>query len=130
MKVPLSRTRSTRSTRWTRRLFADQGEIKEGLIPVNMLYVSQSLTDSLSMEAFYQLEWDQTVIDNCGTFFAPSDTAADGCNDRLAVFGADVAPGVSNNTGAPGNPVFVPRVIVMHATVASLALLCAGSPSR
>ena len=87
-------------------------EIKEGLIPVNMLYVSQSLTDSLSMEAFYQLEWDQTVIDNCGTFFAPSDTAADGCNDRLVVGGvpgADVAPGASNNTGGPGNPVYIPR---------------------
>ena len=84
-------------------------EIKEGLIPVNMLYVSQSLTDTVSMEAFYQLEWDQTVIDNCGTFFAPSDTAADGCEDRLAVAGADVAPGVSNNTGAPGNPIYIPR---------------------
>jgi len=84
-------------------------EIKEGLIPVNMLYVSQSLTDTISMEAFYQLEWDQTVIDNCGTFFAPSDTAADGCNDRLVVAGADVAPDASNNTGAPGNPVFIPR---------------------
>lgn len=84
-------------------------EIKEGLIPVNMLYVSQSLTDTVSMEAFYQLEWDQTVLDNCGTFFSTSDTAADGCNDRLAVFGADVAPDVSNNTGAPGNPIFIPR---------------------
>ena len=84
-------------------------EIKEGLIPVNMLYVSQSLTDSLSMEAFYQLEWDQTVVDNCGTFFSTGDTAADGCNDRLAVFGADVAPDKSNNTGAPGNPIFIPR---------------------
>jgi hypothetical protein len=84
-------------------------EIKEGLIPVNMLYVSQSLTDSLSMEAFYQLEWDQTVVDNCGTFFAGSDTAADGCEDRLAVFGADVAPGLSNNSGAPGNPMYIPR---------------------
>jgi len=84
-------------------------EIKEGLIPVNMLYVSQSLTDTVSMEAFYQLEWDQTVLDNCGTFFSTSDTAADGCNDRLAVFGADVAPDVSSNTGAPGNPIFIPR---------------------
>ena len=84
-------------------------EIKEGLIPVNMLYLSQSLTDTVSMEAFYQLEWDQTVIDNCGTFFAGGDTAADGCEDRLVVAGADVAPGVSNNTGAPGNPVFIPR---------------------
>ncbi|MBU0902490.1 MAG: DUF1302 domain-containing protein [Gammaproteobacteria bacterium] len=84
-------------------------ELKEGLIPVNMLYVSQSLTDTVSMEAFYQLEWDQTVIDNCGTFFSPSDTAADGCDDRLVVSGADIAPDVSNNSGGPGNPMYIPR---------------------
>ncbi|AYF90199.1 DUF1302 domain-containing protein [Pseudomonas sp. JS3066] len=60
-------------------------EIKEGLIPVNMFYVSQSLTDNLSAEAFYQIEWDQTVVDNCGTFFAQPDVIADGCDQNLAV---------------------------------------------
>lgn len=70
-------------------------EIKEGLIPVNMFYVSQSLTDNLSAEFFYQLEWDQTVLDNCGTFFAV-DVVQDGCNDRLAVGGSDF--------GGPGSP--------------------------
>ncbi|MFG0582091.1 DUF1302 domain-containing protein [Pseudomonas sp. zjy_9] len=60
-------------------------EIKEGLIPVNMFYVSQSLTENLSAEAFYQLEWDQTVIDNCGTFFSQADIASDGCDDNLRV---------------------------------------------
>ncbi len=58
-------------------------EVKEGLIPVNMFYVSQSLTDTLSAEFFYQLEWDQTVVDNCGTFFSQPDVYADGCNDNL-----------------------------------------------
>ena len=58
-------------------------EIKEGLIPVNMFYISQSLTENLSAEAFYQLEWDQTVTDNCGTFFAQPDIIADGCTDNL-----------------------------------------------
>jgi hypothetical protein len=58
-------------------------EIKEGLIPVNMFYVAQSLTDNISMEAFYQLEWDQTVVDNCGTFFSTADVVADGCTDNL-----------------------------------------------
>ncbi|MBA1239394.1 DUF1302 domain-containing protein [Pseudomonas kunmingensis] len=57
-------------------------EIKEGLIPVNLLYLSQGLSDNLSVEAFYQLEWDQTVVDNCGTFFG-GDLVADGCDDRL-----------------------------------------------
>ncbi|MBV4488800.1 DUF1302 domain-containing protein [Pseudomonas sp. SWRI153] len=60
-------------------------EIKEGLIPVNMFYVSQSLTDNLSAEAFYQLEWDQTVVDNCGTFFSQPDIIADGCENNLRV---------------------------------------------
>ncbi|HEX5844373.1 MAG TPA: DUF1302 family protein, partial [Pseudomonas sp.] len=57
-------------------------EVKEGLIPVNMFYVSQSLTENLSMETFYQLEWDQTVVDNCGTFFAQPDIVADGCDNN------------------------------------------------
>ncbi|WP_166359431.1 DUF1302 domain-containing protein [Pseudomonas akapageensis] len=60
-------------------------EVKEGLIPVNMFFVSQSLTDNLSTEAFYQLEWDQTVVDNCGTFFAQPDVVADGCTNNMRV---------------------------------------------
>ncbi len=66
-------------------------EIKEGLIPVNMFYVAQSLTENLSMEAFYQLEWDQTVVDNCGTFFSQADVVADGCDQNLAVLTNDPA---------------------------------------
>jgi len=72
-------------------------EIKEGLIPVNMLYLSQSLSDTVSVEGFYQLEWDQTVVDNCGTFFATSDVVADGCEDRLVVSGPDLPPGQPSN---------------------------------
>ena len=66
-------------------------EVKEGLIPVNMFYISQSLTDNLSAEAFYQLEWDQTVVDNCGTFFSQPDVIADGCSDNLRVLASNRA---------------------------------------
>lgn len=76
-------------------------EIKEGLIPVNMFYVAQSLTDNLSMEAFYQLEWDQTVVDNCGTFFAQADIIADGCTDNLRVLSNNPAAGAAVNGGLP-----------------------------
>ncbi|ARS50023.1 type V secretory pathway, adhesin AidA [Ectopseudomonas mendocina] len=65
-------------------------EIKEGLIPVNMLYLSQNLTEELSVEGFYQLEWDQTVIDNCGTFFSPTDALADGCSGLYAPSGSAI----------------------------------------
>ncbi|KRW62658.1 DUF1302 domain-containing protein [Pseudomonas sp. TTU2014-080ASC] len=59
-------------------------ELKEGLIPVNMLFVSQGITERLSADVFYQLEWDQTVADNCGTFFG-GDAIADGCDEGLTV---------------------------------------------
>ncbi|WP_373187536.1 DUF1302 domain-containing protein [Halopseudomonas sp.] len=68
-------------------------EIKEGLMPVEMLYFSQGLTDNLTMEAFYQLRWEPFILDNCGTFFAGSDVLAKGCNDRLVVAGSDAPQG-------------------------------------
>jgi len=67
-------------------------ELKEGLMPVEMLYFSQGLTDNLTMEAFYQLKWHPYILDNCGTFFG-GDTVAKGCNDRLVVSGADLPQG-------------------------------------
>ncbi|MEB0043467.1 MULTISPECIES: DUF1302 domain-containing protein [unclassified Pseudomonas] len=60
-------------------------EIKEGLIPVNMFYLSQSITENLSAEGFYQIGWDNTVVDNCGTFFSQPDVIAKGCDSNLAV---------------------------------------------
>lgn len=60
-------------------------ELKEAFIPVNMFYVGQSLTDNLSVEAFYQIEWDPTVVENCGTFFSQPDVVAPGCDENLRV---------------------------------------------
>lgn len=54
-------------------------EIKEGLLPVNMAYASLGLTYALTLEAFYQLEWEKTQLDPCGTYFSTSDVIADGC---------------------------------------------------
>jgi len=54
-------------------------EVKEGLLPVNMFYGSAGLTDSISIEGFYLLEWEKTKSDPCGTLFATTDFAADGC---------------------------------------------------
>ncbi|HHX34633.1 MAG TPA: DUF1302 domain-containing protein [Gammaproteobacteria bacterium] len=84
-------------------------ELKEGLIPVNMLFVSQNLTDQLSMEAFYQIGWKQTVVDNCGTFFSTADVAADGCNDNYNILNrqlTDMLVGIdaAAAAGVPGMP--------------------------
>lgn len=66
-------------------------EIKEGLIPVNMVFASQSLTNQLSVEGFYQLNWQNTVVDNCGTFFG-NDVVAHGCNSNYTVGSPAIAP--------------------------------------
>jgi len=63
-------------------------EIKEGLLPVNMLYANIGLTDNLSMETFYQLEFQETVIDACGTFFSANDFAAESCDSVIIGGGA------------------------------------------
>lgn len=54
-------------------------EVKEGLLPVNMFFTSVGITADLSLEAFYQLEWEETRPDPCGTFFSTTDFASAGC---------------------------------------------------
>jgi hypothetical protein len=80
-------------------------EVKEGLLPVNMLYTSIGISADVSIEAFYQLEWEKTRSDPCGTFFSTADFVADGCGpvilggniDELALLeirDAEIAGGV------------------------------------
>ena len=68
-------------------------EIKEGLLPVNMAFASLGVTNNLSLEAYYQLSWEPTVEDGCGTYFSANDFAAEGCNgirvDAGALNGVD-----------------------------------------
>lgn len=95
-------------------------EIKEGLIPVNMFYVSQNLTDNLSAEAFYQLEWDQTVTDNCGTFFSQPDVISDGCTDNLRVL----------NSRRYVNPAFLPFLEGAGVDINNEGVLVRRGPDR
>lgn len=64
-------------------------EIKEGLLPVSMAYANLGLTESVSVEAFYQFEFQETVGDGCGTFFSNSDPGAEGCNNLVYALGGD-----------------------------------------
>jgi hypothetical protein len=58
-------------------------EIKEGLLPVNMAFANLGLTENLSAEVFYQLEFQETVIPGCGTYFSFNDYAPEGCDTVL-----------------------------------------------
>ncbi|WP_430460092.1 DUF1302 domain-containing protein [Thalassolituus sp. LLYu03] len=80
-------------------------EVKEGLLPVNMVYTSVGLSSDVTLEAFYQLQWEKTRSDPCGTFFSTVDFVADGCGpvilggeaderDILAFRDAEIEAGV------------------------------------
>lgn len=65
----------------TNALHRPGAEIKEALLPVNMAYANLGLTDNLSAEAFYQLEFESHVTAGCGTYFSLVDSVAQGCNN-------------------------------------------------
>jgi hypothetical protein len=69
-------------------------EIKEGLLPVALLYGNLGFGDGWSVEAFYQFKWEETVLDGCGTFYSDVDFVAKGCNELLAPEQLIQIPGV------------------------------------
>ncbi len=63
-------------------------ELKEALLPVNMVSASLSLTQNLTMEAFYLLDWKRTRVDPPGTYFSTNDFVAKGGKKVYLGFGA------------------------------------------
>lgn len=60
------------------RLRAPGSEIKEALLPQEMVWVSQELTGTVSAEAFYQFKWRETRLDPRGSFFSTTDALSPG----------------------------------------------------
>lgn len=69
-------------------------ELKEALVPVPMVSAALDLTDSLTLEGFYQLSWRRTEIDPPGSYFSTNDFAGFGGSRVYLGFGAipDTAP--------------------------------------
>ena len=63
-------------------------ELREALLPVNLLSASADLTDSLSVEGFYQLEWEETRPEPSGSYFSTNDFATDGGSQVMLGFGS------------------------------------------
>lgn len=73
-------------------------EIKEALLPVWSLYGNLGLGGGASLEAFYQMKWQQSIIDSCGGYWSPvefglSTSPGSGCSAM-----ATTLPGASNFT--------------------------------
>ena len=60
-------------------LLAPGSEVKDALIPLNALYGSVGVTESLTLEGFILFEWKETKLPECGTFFSTTDLAGANC---------------------------------------------------
>ena len=62
-------------------------ELKEGLLPTGIIWASQEVTDSLTIEGYVQTNYKKTQLDPRGTFFSTNDFVADGTSMAFTGFG-------------------------------------------
>ncbi len=70
------------------RLRTPGAELREALLPVPIISASLGTTENTSIELFYQVQWDETIIDPPGTYFSTNDFAGEGGSRVLLGFGA------------------------------------------
>lgn len=77
-------------------------EIEELLLPTALAWASISVTSGVSVEGFYQLDWDHTEIDAAGSFWSTNDFAGVGGQRANLTFG--LPPENFPNTTIPRAP--------------------------
>lgn len=88
------------------RLRTPGAELKEAFIPVPMLYLSQQLTDNITLEVFNQFKFEPFKIDPLGTFFSSTDVFSPGGSQSFTGFGR--TPDNAHGTAAIKNST-IPR---------------------
>ncbi|MDH3452112.1 MAG: DUF1302 domain-containing protein, partial [Gammaproteobacteria bacterium] len=53
-------------------------ELREALEPIPLLWASLELTENTAIDVFYQIQWQETVIDPPGSYFSTNDFAGEG----------------------------------------------------
>ena len=86
-------------------------ELREALVPVGLIFGSLGVTENISLEAYYQYDWEQTVIDPTGSYFSVTDLLGDGGTFAVGSGQGSIidylnCPGActpQSSNGAPGN---------------------------
>jgi len=63
-------------------------ELREAFRPVGMVWASFDLSSNLSVEGFYEYEWEPIIIDPPGTYFSTNDFAGKGGEHVFLAFGS------------------------------------------
>ncbi len=69
-------------------------ELRNALLPVGLLWGSFSLSNNTTLEAFYEYEWEEIILDPSGSYFSTSDFVGAGGDMVFLAFGSspDVPP--------------------------------------
>ena len=92
-------------------------ELREALVPVTMASLSVAPTYTLSMEVFYQFDWEETIADPVGSYFSTSDYVGPGAREAVVPFPTLESFG----SGADLGVAFGPLTPVLNADLAPFA---------
>jgi hypothetical protein len=67
-------------------------ELKEAFLPVDMLWTSFQLSDTVSIEALYMFEFEEVEVDASGTYFSSNDFGSPGGTYVMLGFGTTPQP--------------------------------------
>ena len=88
-------------------------ELKEALLPVGIVSASLGITDNVSLDAFYQYDYERILIDPPGSYFSTNDFAGNGGNCVALGFGAvpdypllALSDGLTNTCAFAGTAIF------------------------
>lgn len=76
-------------------------ELREAYLPVWMASGSWGITDNITLEAFYQFDWEEVIIDAPGTYFSTNDFVGRGGERVYLGFGN---PAISDQVALGGVP--------------------------
>jgi len=62
-------------------------ELKEALVPVGIVSASFGVTDNISLEGFYQYDYERILIDPPGSYFSTNDIVGNGGSCAVTGFG-------------------------------------------
>lgn len=111
---------------------APGAELKEVFIPVGTVFANVSLNDSLGISAYYQYEWQKSILPVSGSYFASNDFAGDGGQNNLIQLSFTRNPDIDldyllaslNNVGdairAGGDPATMAAAVLAHSTKVAL----------
>jgi hypothetical protein len=62
-------------------------ELREALLPVGLVWASLPVSKAVTLEGFYQFEWEEIIVDPPGTYFSTNDFAGRGGEYVMLGFG-------------------------------------------